>query len=235
MTLISLQSKEDTTRSLKYVRLFMYHESLTSDLLEATLFSSVVLLEVRNVLDSIDTNVLNQLFSLHDIGLFVSNMRHLFHSNDITWLGRLNSHRVTLRDLSSRAAVEQNMWRRMQLKLVYERAEVSFDRVYTYPDEDLCLFADFPHAHLVLPIIVPGEKLACTCTLAWLQRYTHLYAQHVRLYDDNYDQSDMYVRTKEFETATFLFCAQNIHSECERRVNACREMTKGKYHDFNNN
>ena len=47
-----------------------------------------------------------------------------------------------------------------------------FNMKYTYPDEDFCLFKDFPHLKLVFPIIKTKPDLNCTCTLMWLiQKY----------------------------------------------------------------
>ena len=53
-------------------------------------------------------------------------------------------------------------------------------------NEDICLFQDFPHSHLVYPFVFPEKKIECTCTLKWL----HLNVGHLRILyhalDDDY-------------------------------------------------
>jgi hypothetical protein len=41
-------------------------------------------------------------------------------------------------------------------------------RNYAYPDEDFCLFADWPHNKHILPLFDPSQIETCTNTLAWL-------------------------------------------------------------------
>ena len=45
------------------------------------------------------------------------------------------------------------------------------NEIYEYPDEDFCLFQHFPHDHLVYPMLVPGKKIKCSCTVLWLIQY----------------------------------------------------------------
>jgi hypothetical protein len=46
---------------------------------------------------------------------------------------------------------------------------------YTFPDEDFCMFLDFPHNRLVFPILFGFEHIKCTCTLMYLVQYSHTY------------------------------------------------------------
>ena len=42
---------------------------------------------------------------------------------------------------------------------------------YMYPDEDLCLFDNFPHKQLVIPSFAISDDVTnfeCSCTLTWL-------------------------------------------------------------------
>lgn len=50
--------------------------------------------------------------------------------------------------------------------------ETSITSIYEFPDEDLCLFKDFPHAQLVLPIILQKEPP---------QMYMHLKMASIQL------------------------------------------------------
>ena len=49
---------------------------------------------------------------------------------------------------------------------------------YTYPEEDFCLFKDFPHTQLVFPIIDSLHIHVCTCTLSWIVKYADMYQKY---------------------------------------------------------
>ena len=49
------------------------------------------------------------------------------------------------------------------------------NKTYEFPEQDLCLFKEFPHQKLVVPIIDTKENLPCSCTLLWLLKYKKLY------------------------------------------------------------
>ena len=56
----------------------------------------------------------------------------------------------------------------------------SFNEAYMYPDEDICLYKDFPHRQLVFPSIVFAETfkkktIKCTCSLLWLIQHGKMY------------------------------------------------------------
>jgi len=87
------------------------------------------------------------------------------------------------------------------LSIYQVKAFQSFIDIYTYPNEDICLFKDFPHSHLVFAYIFPDEKLKCTCTLKWL----NLYVKHFKPMESNYE----YGVVCDFEE-TFLKCNKSI-------------------------
>ena len=54
----------------------------------------------------------------------------------------------------------------------YDSMATLSHRNYAYPDEDFCLFADWPHNKHILPLFDPSQIETCTNTLAWLiQKY----------------------------------------------------------------
>ena len=49
---------------------------------------------------------------------------------------------------------------------------------YMYPDEDLCLFDNFPHKQLVIPSFAISDDVTnfeCSCTLTWLIQNHKIY------------------------------------------------------------
>jgi len=100
----------------------------------------------------------------------------------------------------------------------------------------LCLFKDFPHERLVYPIIVPGKRLECTCTLFWLQSNTHFYENVINLIFDyglNYPQ---YYDKESIEKA-FLYCDESFNStQChfDAKFQACNIQEDFKAHKLLN-
>ena len=51
-----------------------------------------------------------------------------------------------------------------------------FTRIYTYPNEDFCVFKNFPHEKLIYPSIIFAEnEFECSCTIFWLIQYFKFY------------------------------------------------------------
>ena len=57
-------------------------------------------------------------------------------------------------------------------------------RAYTYPDEDFCLFNEFPHSQMIAPVLILDKQMECSCSLRWL--HTHWKRYHsVKSFDYN--------------------------------------------------
>ena len=61
--------------------------------------------------------------------------------------------------------------------IVFGDRETIFKRAYEWPDEDLCLFRNFPHPRLVYPLVYTYEskEIKCSCTIIWLVQYSKNY------------------------------------------------------------
>ena len=77
-----------------------------------------------------------------------------------------------------------------------------FSTYYSFPNEDICLFKDFPHSQLVLPLIIYDasrfEYIECTCTLVWLQQYFKHY------FYNNFTQFNEYINIEPFYKDFFV-------------------------------
>jgi hypothetical protein len=78
-----------------------------------------------------------------------------------------------------------------------------------YPNEDLCLFKNFPHERLVYPMLIPGKQLECTCTLYWLQSYAQRYDFKV-VFD--YKMSFQEYNQENSLDNVFLYCERQFNS-----------------------
>ena len=129
-------------------------------------------MSLAGVLERIEPDIFRDLRRMRLVSFKISNLRALFHAG-AQWMTSLNSHvRV---NLSSTTDVKLNFRKLMLLVLEHPASFVSFDRVYEYPDADLCLFKDFPHDHLVYPVLYPGRRINCSCTLKWIHAYEFIY------------------------------------------------------------
>ena len=159
-------------KHLKQIYLEMSFESVNSDLLDPRMFYKVESLVLnRNVM-----NIESGLFKKFKFLRFVLICKNLYILND-TFEKSADTSNMSL-DL-----LKNNFKIIFILQLGFIE-ETSFTRIYEFPDEDLCLFKDFPHAQLVLPIILQKEPLKCTCTLKWLEIQFKMYGSFLRLTKD---------------------------------------------------
>jgi hypothetical protein len=153
----------------------MVYESLTFDLLDIELFHRIQWIQVSRDLLAIETHLLKEFKFLDSIQINILNLREFFHRGT-KWLKysfyfRNNNEEKDIRDYK-------------MIQFIQLITDTSFVRTYEYPNEDFCLFKDFPHDQLVLPIIIASEVLTCTCTLKWLQIYYENYQPYLVVIND---------------------------------------------------
>jgi len=143
----------------------MYYVYLNENMLSKALFKQMKILRLHGVLNGVtDERLFTSFPHLRRLILFLNNIADFLHSCT-KWMTHLNENFNS-----------ENKSEIFFLNLIYSKEMVSFDSIYEYPNEDLCLFKDFPHERLVVPMIVPGKKLNCTCSLLWLQLYAKTYS-----------------------------------------------------------
>jgi len=180
-------------KSLKVIYLELSYERLTSSILNVNLFQNVKVLYLIGVLESIETELFANFSHLKSIEFKINNLNEIFHQ-DTKWMSYLNRNiRV---NLSSASEISRKIHlKEMFILAIYSAKRFqSFVELYSYPNEDICLFKDFPHSHLVFALIFPYEKLNCTCTLKWLYLYTTYL--HNKTVNDNYSFFDIYASSE---------------------------------------
>lgn len=100
----------------------------------------------QSTLLGIEPDLFKNFENLNQIELNLNNFKSFINSNS-TWIGDLNYKQNSTQFLITLNDLQQD---------------------YIYPDDDLCLFKDFPHNKSVYPIIKTKSNLACSCTLIWL-------------------------------------------------------------------
>ena len=199
---------------LENIILTMSYETLSPALLHKCLFKALFFIQLYGVVTSISPLTFKDFNSLKKVDIQVENFQELFHSGT-TWMIYLNEKiNVNLNEINL------DLTYMAIVRLRFPKNEVSFTRVYSYPNEDICLFKAFPHTHLVYALLEPGERLVCTCTLLWLQYYARLYDEKnkIKIIND-------YSLNYENNLIAYLFCDQMslMMRECnfEARFNSC--------------
>jgi hypothetical protein len=176
---------------VRYLRIQLKYESMTRKILNRYVFKYMENIRIEGVLVDIESDLLTNFIYLKYIDITIQNFRSFFHQGN-NWLKYLNKGvKVDLNDMKS---IKRRLNEKMLLRFEYTKQATSFDQIYEYPEEDFCLFKDFPHDHLVYPIIIPGQKINCSCTIIWLLKYYYFYTDlnvHIHDYIDNYNTLEL--------------------------------------------
>ena len=132
----------------------VHHVSLDDRLFRPELFQQTLYLKLRGTIERVDGDLFKSFQVLRALTIQTTFMRNLF-SNGLGWMTFINSG-VNITDLNNETQVRE--YGDQDFILVLHQNFKSF-HYYTYPDEDFCLFADFPHERLVLPKLDPGQSI----------------------------------------------------------------------------
>jgi len=166
------QADASLTKSIKCVFLSVSYEMLDEKILAKSLFKYIYRLVLHGVVYGIDEGTFGEFLVLKNIDFQLDNFREFFHGG-LKWLSFIN------RDVTYSNETEIDYRLLAILRFLYIKNGVSFDPIYEYPDEDICLFKDFPHTRLVMPILNPFRFINCTCTLKWLQQHYFLFFNYM--------------------------------------------------------
>jgi hypothetical protein len=189
----------------------MVYESLTSDLLDIQLFQNVKGLIISKYLVEIETNLLKEFKFLKHFEINILNLKEFFHRGT-KWLKY---------SFYFKSNEEKDYKNYKIIRFIQLITDTSFVQAYEYPNEDFCLFKNFPHAQLVLPVIIVSEALPCTCTIKWLQMnyadYKPIFGV-VKNYEKFLNNSLVYLNQNGF---LFQFCAEKYQCDMEELENKC--------------
>ena len=162
---------------LFYLNIGLAYEDVTAKIINKYVFRNLQALNIWGVVNSIQGEVFFHLTKLRFIYLYIENIRQFLGNSDENWWNCINI--LVYIDLNNLNQVEKNLDRSVMLEIVQKNSNLnsrlSFTKAYTFPDEDFCLFRNFPHNKLVYPLIVSSVKIECTCTIIWLIQYSSLY------------------------------------------------------------
>ena len=195
-------------KALQFLVVNFFCESLSPSNLNPFAFKTLKYLLVKGKLESIEAGLFENFKEISFISIKGDEMENFFHLGT-KWLNSLNKDlNVNLRKARE---LRGNIHRLVTVEIAVQ-GWFMFNTYYTFPNEDICLFKDFPHSQLVLPLILYDasrfDTTECTCTLVWLQQHYKLY------FYNNFSQFNAYINIEPqyrdfFVNQTLLKCQQS--------------------------
>ena len=165
----------------------MSYTSLTTRILNKYLFRTLWKITLYGVVNNIQSEIFLNFNHLKYIDLQLDNFKEFFH-NENKWMKDLNYLAKNLE--MKKEEIKYNLQYTFKIRFKYKLNRSLINHIYEYPDEDFCLFKHFPHDNLVLPIIITGKKIPCSCTLLWLIKdYQYYFTVN---YNETYDPYENY-------------------------------------------
>ena len=156
-------------KDLRYLILVMFCEKLTLNNLNPYVFKTLNYLIINGNLEYVEEDLFENFNEIRYISIKSDSLVNFFHRGT-KWMNSLNKNlNISLEN--------QFQFRNNVHKLVSIEFQVLdwfiFNEYYTFPNEDICLFRDFPHSQLVLPLLIffPlkfNNDEECSCTVIWL-------------------------------------------------------------------
>jgi hypothetical protein len=164
-TIESNSSHLDLNSSIKILKLNVFNLKIDNKLLNEKVFENLKTLKIFDYLLCIEKETFKPFRYLKEIVFQVYSLKNFFHTGT-DWMEYLNNY-VNINYSSQTFAVNQND----QMILYFRSAFISnkIQLAYRYPDEDFCLFIDFPHHHFVFPHLFNCFN---TCTFMYLTQFS---------------------------------------------------------------
>ena len=235
---IEINQKSDfdlNNQEFYYLNIGFAYEKVTLDILNRYVFKYIKRLVVCGIIYDIQTDLFSHFKSLKFLALILDNFKQLLENNN-NWLKYLNSDvKVNLTDLNE---VNKNLNKMFTLQIIQKNSEAgsftAFSKSYKYPDEDFCLFKEFPHENLVYPFLLSGALPECTCTIFWLIQNSDLYFkdEYTAFKVDQYVIQNDYLYQDSFFNHTGMNCLLGI--KVKKSISSCRFEDRLKLCDKTN-
>jgi hypothetical protein len=153
---------------IKKLDLEVYNIDLNNNMIDEQVFESMQALYITNLPDRIEPQTFKQFKCLKELHLTLYSFKKFFHQGT-EWMNNLNNFvKVNFTNFTHKDMNEKKAFVIIFNPVVFEN-EIIDSQLYKFPDEDFCLFKDFPHENYVYPNIY--DCFYNSCTYNWLHQY----------------------------------------------------------------
>ena len=174
-----------TSNSMKKLQLDKVENiDLNNDLLNPTVFKNLESIFIFGMINIIDEGIFNNLKQLKLISFTTNYFRNIMHKNGINWIRAMNANiSVDVSDFGEIYSYKP-LIKTIRLECYFYSQELNMPAVF--PDEDFCLYVDYPFKKLVLLLQICGGFGAdgfilfdinheLSCTFVFLTQYYQAY------------------------------------------------------------
>ena len=213
-----------------HCKMRLYRISLSSKLLNKYIFEKMFVLDLEGQISEIQNELFKSFKYLRFVRFRMQNIRNLFVRKN-TWLEHLNDDLdIDPRDSKNLVTYNQRIIVLVLQQLFYN---LTF---YDYPNQDFCLFKNFPHRKLVWPRLKPNFKTDCSCTEVFLLQYSYPYyssiISNLNLVVYQYYMSTYY--TEDYKTTKKIYshCLNNSFPSTLSKCNFKQRLHKCDLTEF---
>lgn len=211
---------------IKNLVLSLKYEALTARIMDKYAFRNVFELRITGFLNGIQTDLFSYFIALKNIDLRVDNFKDFFHKGN-KWMIYLNS-KWKIKNMDNYNEFVTYRKNFLTIRFEYRKVLTLINQIYEYPNEDFCLFHHFPHDQINLPMIVPGKRIECSCTLLYLIQYYEYYINinytaNTSIYQDSYYYGNLEDTDASY---TILYCHDK---HLEHKLKDCNFDTRIKF------
>jgi hypothetical protein len=148
------------------------------NLLNPHVFKAISVIYISGKVSYIHRDVFLALKRVNIIQINSHYMRSLMHSSGIEWIRNMNTNlNVTVEEIYRNSSILMNS-KLIQLSCIYTNIELHFQEVF--PDEDFCLYKDFPINQLIFILqfckdMLNDYKPRYSCTYLWMVRHIDVF------------------------------------------------------------
>jgi hypothetical protein len=157
-------------------------EYLNNEILSSQTYSNVKNFFIRGSIKNVQMDVFKELKGVETIILYIYNLKGFIHGNGIKWMNFINYNMTAANSSLLEIKCDQQCLKKLRSMIVSVEIYNPFEQTsnwpveyypnaqpYTFPDEDFCIFANYPHEKGILTII-EYDLPNCTCTITWLYK-----------------------------------------------------------------
>ena len=160
-------AKQIVVKQLEILRVFISYDEVSTSLINPFVFKSLKQLVITGYVNNIQPELFMHFNELSLLYLNFDRLKAFFHNTNKKWMSNLKFNSKSV--IFSKTEV---LYPKLILFFQDSQDNLFENENYDYPDQDFCLFSNFPHEKLVYPLIImKGVKINCSCTLLFLLQH----------------------------------------------------------------